>query len=190
MTTTLHRAPKITAIATLVVATGLLVGIALLSAAGELPEPETILACVKQNGQIRLLAPVPEGGADPGEGCEPGQILIEWNVVGPAGPQGPQGATGGPRTHRAARRDRSSGSAGSDGYTRGHRPARPDGRHRHLRHHRPARANVAVGDSGDPRRAGTPRHLDGSDGHPGQARRPGGRSHLYRPSSGTLPKRA
>ena len=96
MTTTLHRAPKITAIATLVVATGLLVGIALLSAAGELPEPETILACVKQNGQIHLLAPVPEGGADPGEGCEPGQILIEWNVVGPAGPQGPQGATGAP----------------------------------------------------------------------------------------------
>ena len=91
---TLHRALRIATIATLFVATGLLLRIALLQAAGGGCEPETILACVKVNGQITLLSPVPEGGADPKGGCGPGQILIEWNVVGPQGLQGIPGTVG------------------------------------------------------------------------------------------------
>ena len=46
----------------------------------------TITACVKDNGDVRIVAP--------GAACKPEEHPVEWNIVGPPGPQGPQGIPG------------------------------------------------------------------------------------------------
>ena len=49
-------------------------------------EGGVIRACVKDNGQVRIVS-------DPAE-CKDQETLLEWNIIGPEGPQGPQGETG------------------------------------------------------------------------------------------------
>jgi hypothetical protein len=49
-------------------------------------EDETIYACVKSNGDLRIVA---------GDGsCKNSESLLSWNTVGPPGEQGPQGDKG------------------------------------------------------------------------------------------------
>jgi hypothetical protein len=49
-------------------------------------EGGVIRACVKDNGQVRIVS-------DPAE-CKDQESLLEWNIVGPEGPQGAQGEQG------------------------------------------------------------------------------------------------
>lgn len=53
------------------------------------PDSETIYACKgERSGSVRLV--------NAGETCLRGEVLVTWNVLGPAGPQGASGATGAP----------------------------------------------------------------------------------------------
>lgn len=47
-----------------------------------------IHACVKSNGEIRIVAA--------SESCKDNQSALDWNIQGPPGPAGPQGAKGDP----------------------------------------------------------------------------------------------
>ncbi|HTZ04355.1 MAG TPA: type VI secretion system tube protein TssD [Gaiellaceae bacterium] len=69
---------------------------------------QTINACVKANGDIRLVSAAAN--------CRRDETAISWNTVGPAGPQGPQGIAG---------RDGQTGPQGPAGVS-GTNPPDPD----------------------------------------------------------------
>lgn len=53
----------------------------------------TIYGCVRpDSGTVRLLAN--DNDQDHDDRCNPNELPVSWNVVGPTGPTGPQGATG------------------------------------------------------------------------------------------------
>jgi hypothetical protein len=53
-----------------------------------LAQNETIDACVKSNGEVRIV--------ETGEVCKDNETPLSWNVTGPVGPQGPEGPPGPP----------------------------------------------------------------------------------------------
>jgi hypothetical protein len=56
---------------------------------------EVLQACVKKNGELRLLMNVDKNQPDDkNQPCEKNEQLITWNVVGPKGDKGDTGATG------------------------------------------------------------------------------------------------
>jgi len=63
---------------------GLLLGAGLVSA--QAAGSGVIHACVKENGEIRVVGPTTS--------CRGEATLLEWNIQGPAGPPGPQGLAG------------------------------------------------------------------------------------------------
>ena len=96
-----ERLRRLGIIGIVVAALGVVAATAALYAISE--SPGTIQACVDGDGEIRLLTPRADDDDDDEEtGCEEEEILIEWNVQGPAGPQGllgdpgPQGLQGDP----------------------------------------------------------------------------------------------
>jgi hypothetical protein len=51
-----------------------------------LAQNDTIEACVKSNGEVRIVDTAAE--------CKDNETPLSWNVTGPTGPQGPQGPEG------------------------------------------------------------------------------------------------
>ena len=69
-----------------------------MSAAGD-PEGEVFQACIDDEGEIKVLSPLPlesesSDSDDEGSACKENRLLVEWNKVGPVGPEGPQGLQG------------------------------------------------------------------------------------------------
>jgi type VI secretion system secreted protein Hcp len=54
-------------------------------------DPQTVNACLNDNGRLRLVPAV--------SACRRGESPLSWNTVGPAGPQGPVGPAGASATN-------------------------------------------------------------------------------------------
>jgi hypothetical protein len=71
----------------IVVGVGIAIAAVVSVAASSVQTTNVIYGCRKaQNGQLRVV--------DATTICDPSEVSIQWNVVGPAGPAGPQGLQG------------------------------------------------------------------------------------------------
>src|SRR3954452_16337955 len=67
-------------------------GIAVGVAAAAFGSGNTIMACVKDNGEVRLIDP--SSTKKDLQACKKDETAVNWNVVGPTGPMGAKGNTG------------------------------------------------------------------------------------------------